>query len=169
MPCAIPCASHKGLSTTNAHISLHDSALHKLLRVVHRLCIILCMTNQPHLEGVPEWTLGDRLRKSLDHSGVGYQEMADYLGLRSTNTIGNYIAGRTKPSVLTLRAWSELTGVSLTWITYGDTGGPAPRPSLRGPSKEVPPPPGYEDPADRGTGDDTTEKYPPGIFLPSAA
>lgn len=49
---------------------------------------------------VPEWEMRDRLRKALDVSGVGVSEMADELGV-SRNAVGNWLAGRTKPS----RSW----------------------------------------------------------------
>lgn len=50
---------------------------------------------------IPEWDLADRMRKSLRHSGVGVQEMADYLGV-ARNTV--YLSCRD------LRAVQELCG-----------------------------------------------------------
>lgn len=100
--------------------------LHKVLQVVNRLCILLCMTETAP-SGVPQWTLGDRLAKSLAHSDVSHAEMADFLEV-SRNTVGNYIAGRVKVPAATLRVWADKTGVSLDWLRTGTVpGGPPSR------------------------------------------
>ena len=65
---------------------------------------------------VPEWTLGDRMGKALDHAGIGMQEMADYLGVSRTS-VSNWIHGRIPPNQRTLLLWSMRTGVDLDWIT----------------------------------------------------
>lgn len=89
--------------------------LHRVLSV----CNALCMTMQPGGAGtVPEWTIGDRMRKSLHHSDVGVQEMADYLGV-ARNTVSNWINGHIEPSLQTLRLWSMRTGVPLEWLRTG--------------------------------------------------
>lgn len=76
--------------------------------------------------GVPQWTMGDRLGKSLDYAKLTVGEMADYLGI-SRNTVGNYIAGRTRVPKPTLTLWAMRTGVPKEWIESGespfDTGG----------------------------------------------
>lgn len=66
-------------------------------------------------ETVPEWTLADRMRKSLRHSGVPVQAMADYLGV-SRNSVGNWIAGRVAPSKQTLMLWAIRCDVTLEWL-----------------------------------------------------
>jgi len=91
---------------------------HELLRVVNSLCKTQCMTEQPGVNGVPEFHLGDRLAKALDVAGISYQEMADYLGV-SRNTIGNYIHMRTPVTVGTLRLWAFKTGVRMEWLQSG--------------------------------------------------
>jgi len=68
---------------------------------------------------VPEWTLGDRMGKALDHAGIGMQEMADYLGVSRTS-VSNWIHGRIVPGRQTLLLWSMRTGVDLDWITRGN-------------------------------------------------
>lgn len=77
------------------------------------------MSEQPTF-GVPEWTLGDRLGKSLDFAEIGIAEMADYLGI-SRNTVGNYVADRTRIPNPTLTLWAMRTGVPKAWIETGDT------------------------------------------------
>jgi transcriptional regulator with XRE-family HTH domain len=56
--------------------------------------------------GVPVWSLSDRLSKSLEYGEVSKLEMADYLGV-SANTVGNYLAGRTKISRGFLVLWAQ--------------------------------------------------------------
>jgi transcriptional regulator with XRE-family HTH domain len=67
----------------------------------------------------PEWDTADRMRKALRTSGVGSQEMADYLGVSRTS-ISNWIGGRVAPSRQTLRLWALRTGVSYEWLCHGD-------------------------------------------------
>lgn len=74
------------------------------------------MSTQPI--GIPTWDLSDRLRKSLRHSAVSVQEMAEYLGV-SRNTVGNYLSGRTHPDRRTTRLWAIRTGVPLEWLEEG--------------------------------------------------
>lgn len=47
--------------------------------------------------------------------------MADYLGV-SRNTIGNYIALRSRPNKGTVRLWAMATGVDLDWLAEGKVG-----------------------------------------------
>ena len=77
------------------------------------------MSEQPVSSNVPEWTIGDRLRKALAVSGVKVSEMADELEVER-NTIGNYMAGRTRISGAALKLWAMRTGVPLEWIRTGD-------------------------------------------------
>lgn len=77
------------------------------------------MTTQPFTEtGIPQWTLGDRMRKSLHHADVSVQEMADYLGV-TRSSVGNWINDHIEPRMQTLRLWSLRTGVPLEWIRTG--------------------------------------------------
>jgi len=77
------------------------------------------MSEQPTF-GVPEWTLGDRLGKSLDFAKLSVGEMADYLGI-SRNTVGNYLGDRTRIPQPTLTLWAMRTGVPKKWIETGTT------------------------------------------------
>lgn len=64
----------------------------------------------------PGWTLGYRLRRSLDHADMGMQEMADYLGV-SRNTVTNWVHDHIRPSQQSLMLWSMRTGVDYAWLT----------------------------------------------------
>lgn len=76
-----------------------------------------------------EFDLADRMRRALRISGLGVQEMAEYLGVARTS-VSNWINGRIVPSRQTLRLWSIRTGVPLEWLEAGrapvspDDGGP---------------------------------------------
>ena len=82
---------------------------------------------------IPEFTIGDRLRKARERTGLEQEPFADEIGV-SRGTIRNYETGATrhlKPIVL--RAWALRTGVPLSWIETGvapTTNGP--RPTLTG-------------------------------------
>ena len=67
---------------------------------------------------VPEFDKADRLRKSLQHAGVGVQEMASYLDV-SRGSISNWISGRVVPSKQTMRLWAIRCGVPLAWLETG--------------------------------------------------
>ena len=59
------------------------------------------------------------MRKSLRTSGVGVQEMADYLGV-ARNTVSTWINGRIEPSTQTIRLWALRTGVPYEWLRDGE-------------------------------------------------
>lgn len=69
--------------------------------------------------GVPEFDLADRMRKALRTSGVGVQEMAEYLGV-ARNTVSTWINGRIEPNRQTIRLWAMRTGVPFEWLSTGD-------------------------------------------------
>ena len=54
------------------------------------------MTEQPNIEALLEFDLSDRMRKSLDVSGMSVQAMADYLGV-NRNTVSRWISGHIMP------------------------------------------------------------------------
>ena len=70
------------------------------------------------VRGVPEFDLADRMRKALRTSGIGVQEMADYLEV-GRNTVSTWINGRIVPSAQTVRLWALRTGVSYPWLREG--------------------------------------------------
>lgn len=69
--------------------------------------------------GVPEFDLADRMRKALRTSGVGVQDMADYLGV-ARNTVSTWINGRIEPSKQSVRLWAMRTGVPYEWLQTGE-------------------------------------------------
>ncbi|HXR41759.1 MAG TPA: helix-turn-helix transcriptional regulator [Acidothermaceae bacterium] len=78
------------------------------------------MTELPRAEGgvIPEWTMGDRLRKAREHAGLQQQELADEVGI-SRNSISSYELDHTKPQRPTLLLWALRCGVPLEWIVTG--------------------------------------------------
>lgn len=70
---------------------------------------------------VPEWTLGDRMRKALAASGTPVNEIADYLEVTPT-TVGRWINDRSPVKRSTLIVWAATTGVDLGWLETGTAG-----------------------------------------------
>lgn len=68
---------------------------------------------------VPEWTVGDRMRKALDGADLGVQEIADELGV-TRSAVGKWLHGHVTPRRAVLMGWAQLTGVSLEWLETGD-------------------------------------------------
>lgn len=79
------------------------------------------MSEQPTV-GIPQWDVADRMRKALRHSGVGVQEIAEYLDV-SRNTVSTWINGRIEPSTQTLRLWALRCGVPYDWLRDGKAPG----------------------------------------------
>ena len=69
---------------------------------------------------VPEWDIGDRMRKSLRVAKMTNQDMADYLGV-ARETISTWLSGRITPTKQTTMLWAMRTGVPHEWITTGCT------------------------------------------------
>jgi transcriptional regulator with XRE-family HTH domain len=76
------------------------------------------MSEQTTTALVPEWDVADRMRKALRISGVGVQEMADYLGV-ARNTVSTWINGRIEPGQQTQRLWALRCGVPYEWLKDG--------------------------------------------------
>jgi transcriptional regulator with XRE-family HTH domain len=66
---------------------------------------------------IPQWTLGDRLRKAREFAGMEQGELALRIGV-SRGTVSNYELGRgtRPPKVVVLRAWAHECGVPYEWI-----------------------------------------------------
>lgn len=81
---------------------------------------------------MPEWTVGDRLRKARELRGLDQGPFAALIGV-SRGTVSNYERGTTeryKPIVM--NAWAAHTGISLEWLEKGDGGTtPTPDPGTR--------------------------------------
>lgn len=67
---------------------------------------------------VPEWTLGDRLRKAREFRGWKQADMADYLET-SVNTVTGYEKDRVKPKRVVINAWADACGVRRHWLHTG--------------------------------------------------
>jgi transcriptional regulator with XRE-family HTH domain len=70
---------------------------------------------------VPDWTLGDRMRKALDVSGTPVHEIAEYLDV-SRQTIGRWLHDRGPVKRHVLITWAATTGVDLWWLETGTAG-----------------------------------------------
>lgn len=70
---------------------------------------------------VPEFHIGDRLRKARESTGMSQGAFAARLGV-ARNTVSRSELGQTHPHRLVLRAWAEATGVSLEWLESGESG-----------------------------------------------
>ncbi|WP_082156361.1 helix-turn-helix domain-containing protein [Cellulomonas sp. A375-1] len=68
---------------------------------------------------VPQWTIGDRLRKAREAAGVSTAEFAEAIGV-SRNTVTNYERGHVEPRPGALRLWALRTGVPLAWLQTGE-------------------------------------------------
>ena len=66
-----------------------------------------------------EWTLGDRMRKSLHREGIGVSTMAELLGV-SRGSVGNWTNDRVVPSLEVLHRWARITHVPEWWLIDGD-------------------------------------------------
>jgi len=75
---------------------------------------------------IPQWTLGDRLRKAREAAGLTQTELAKVMGI-SRRSISTYESDESAPRRPTLLAWAMATGVPLSWLA-GDDGGPDGRP-----------------------------------------
>lgn len=67
---------------------------------------------------MPEFTLGDRLRKAREWAGVSTDEMAVVIDV-SSRTIGNYENDRTPVRGPVISEWALRTGVPVEWIRTG--------------------------------------------------
>ena len=80
------------------------------------------MTTQAH-GVIPEFTLGDRLRKARELTGLDQGDFAAEIGV-SRNSVSNAETGATRPIRVTLRAWSMRTGVPIEWLLTGQAPDP---------------------------------------------
>lgn len=64
---------------------------------------------------IPEWTLGDRLRKARELTGLDQTEFASRIDI-SRKTVGNYETGRVEARMIVLKQWALATGVDLAWL-----------------------------------------------------
>lgn len=93
------------------------------------------MSTQQRYELVPEWSLGDRLRKARSLTGMTVSEFAEAIGV-SDRTINNAEGDKRAVRKITLNAWAMATGVSLEWLETGIAGS-EPTPPDRGQSGDA--------------------------------
>ena len=94
--------------------------MHYLLRGLFHWCNTQCMSEQPmETNGVPMWTLGDRMAKALRYAGISRAEMADYLGV-GLSTVSTWTGDRIMPGMQTKRLWALRCGVGLDWLEGRD-------------------------------------------------
>ncbi len=69
---------------------------------------------------VPEWTLGDRLRKAREHRHLQQAEMAELLGVAQT-ALSKWEADQRRPRDLLdiVEKWARVTGVPREWLMWG--------------------------------------------------
>lgn len=88
------------------------------------------MTTQPGSGLVPEFTLGDRLRKARSVTGLNTRDFAAQLGV-SHGTVTNAEGDKRAVRKITLNAWALATGVSSRWLETGEgTATPPPEPGV---------------------------------------
>jgi DNA-binding XRE family transcriptional regulator len=73
------------------------------------------MTEMPAGD-VPQWTLGDRMRKAREHAGLKQSELAKEIGIGRTSVV-SYESGRKTPSRPVLLSWAMRCGVDHGWLT----------------------------------------------------
>ena len=66
-------------------------------------------------ETIPEWTLGDRLRKARRASAIGTSAMAAKLGCHRNSVLG-WETDKVVPPLEVVVRWARATHVPLTWF-----------------------------------------------------
>jgi transcriptional regulator with XRE-family HTH domain len=86
------------------------------------------VTTASESELVPEFDMGDRLRKARESAGYMSQEAFARAIDLSRATVSNYERGGVEHRMIVLKAWARETNVSLEWLMTGKapqpTGGP---------------------------------------------
>lgn len=75
------------------------------------------MTTERH-GVIPEWTLGDRLRKARATTGLNTADFAELIGV-SQKTVNNAESDHHKVRRIVLNAWALATGVAPEWLATG--------------------------------------------------
>ncbi len=69
---------------------------------------------------VPQWTVGDRMRKAREDAQLNQSDLAGKIEI-ARSSIVNYETDRKMVSRPVLIAWSLATGVPYEWLCHGDT------------------------------------------------
>jgi len=70
---------------------------------------------------VPEWTLGWRMRRALEHAGLQVDDIAALLGV-SRSTVSRWVNDRGPVRAVCLREWAARCGVDYGWLAAGARG-----------------------------------------------
>jgi transcriptional regulator with XRE-family HTH domain len=88
------------------------------------------MSQMTHEAGIPQWTLGWRLQRSLSHANLTSEAMASELGV-VRSTISRWMNDRgAPPRAGYLKAWALRCGVPYLWLATGQEGAPDSGPGL---------------------------------------
>jgi transcriptional regulator with XRE-family HTH domain len=90
----------------------------------------------------PEFTLGDRLRKARELTGLDQGRFAEEIGV-SRQSVSNAETETRKPIRVTMRAWALRAGVSLSWLEHGTVPSPGEEAAAWAPRDSNPQPTGY--------------------------
>lgn len=82
------------------------------------MCILVRMAGLRAGALVPEWTLGDRLRKAREHAHLKQEELADEIGVSRTS-VSAYEGGKSRPSRPIVLAWAVRCTVDYDWLLTG--------------------------------------------------
>lgn len=74
--------------------------------------------NNSNQGSIPEFTIGDRLRKAREFAGMDMNELAAAIEIHR-QTVARYETGVAAPKRYVLLSWSLATGVDMDWITSG--------------------------------------------------
>lgn len=87
------------------------------------------MTTYATAGQVPQWTVGDRLRKARTTTGLTAKAFADEIGI-STKTALDAESDKRAPRRITLLAYAMRSGVPVEWLETGNA--PQPKPGGEG-------------------------------------
>jgi transcriptional regulator with XRE-family HTH domain len=74
------------------------------------------MTEATNPAMVPQWTLGDRMRKAREQAGLKQTELAAEIGI-GRSTLINYEGDKADPPRPVLVAWALRCAVPYEWLT----------------------------------------------------
>ena len=72
---------------------------------------------------IPQFTMGDRMRRAMQDAGYSVNEAAEYLDV-NRHTVSRWINDTIVPPMTVQRLWAMWTGVPFTWLHTGEK--PAP-------------------------------------------
>lgn len=81
------------------------------------------MSINPHPGVVPQWTIGDRLRKARSLTGLTTHQFADEIGVSQKTVSDAECDKRGVPRKILLNAYAMRTGVPVAWLVNGDIPG----------------------------------------------